>query len=202
MKPGHVYGEHAMGDGTAVTLRAPRKSDLDQFLKFANAIVRERRTNRELGITSLDRRVKRADEKKFLDRVMTGVRTGNVVSVCAFDDGRVVGSCDVTRRKSRDERHSGVLGIVILDGYRGKGLGQAMVSVALEEARRLGVWLVELAVFVTNARARHVYEKHGFKTVGFVPYKILRDGRFTGEVNMYVDLRRRGASAATRVPHS
>jgi RimJ/RimL family protein N-acetyltransferase len=80
--------------------------------------------------------------------------------------------------------------MVILDGYRGTGIGQMMVRTALEEALRCGVWLVELDVFAINKAAIHVYEKLGFKRVGVVPAKMLRNGRLLDEIHMYVDLRK------------
>ena len=196
MRPGRIYTTFTARDGTRVVLRALQSTDLDGLLKFANAIVKERRTNPELGITSLDRRLRRSDEKKFLDGILLGIKKNEVVSVAAFVGGRVVGHCDVSRRKSTDERHAGLFGIVILDGYRGTGIGQMMVKTALGEAFRSGVWLVELQVFAINEVAIHVYEKLGFRRVGVVPGKMLRNGRLLDEIRMYVDLRQRVASKA------
>ncbi len=190
MRPGQVHAAFTVSDGTQVTLRALQSTDLNGLLKFANTIVNERRTNPELGITSLDRRLKRLDERKFLDGILLGIKKNEVVSVAAIVGGRIVGHCDVSRRRSSDERHTGLLGIVILDGYRGKGIGQMMVKTALDEARRSGVWLVELQVFAINEVAIHVYEKLGFRRVGVVPGKMLRNGRLLDEIRMYTDLRR------------
>jgi RimJ/RimL family protein N-acetyltransferase len=189
MKPGKKYVTFTANDGTQVLLRALQSTDLDELLKFANAIVRERRTNLELGITSLDKKVGRSDEKKFLDRILLGTKKKEVVSIAAIVGGKIVGHCDVSRRKATDERHTGLFGIVILGGYREIGIGQMMVKTALEEALRSGVWLVELQVFAINKVAIHVYEKLGFKRVGVVPGKMLRNGRFLDEVYMYADLR-------------
>lgn len=194
MKPGRAYVTFTANDGTQVVLRALRRSDLDELLKFANAIVKERRTNPELGITSLDKRLSKSDEKKFLDRILLGMKKNEVVSVAAFVGGKIVGHCDVSRRQPRDERHTGLFGIVILAECRGIGIGQVMAKTALEKALRRGIWLVELQVFAINQVAIHVYEKLGFKRVGVVPGKMLRNGRFLDEIRMYVDLRHRVAS--------
>jgi len=193
MKPGRVYATFTAKDGTQVVLRALKSTDLDDLLEFANAIVEERRTNPELGITSLDRRLRRSDEKRFLDGILLGMKKNEVVSVAAFVGGKVVGHCDVIRRKPTDERHTELFGIVILDRYRGAGIGQMMVKTALEEALCNGVWLVELQVFAINEVAIHIYEKLGFGRVGVVPGKMLRNGRFLDEIHMYVNLRQRVA---------
>jgi putative acetyltransferase len=202
MKAGRVYATFTARDGRRVVLRALRRTDLDGLLKFANAIVKERRTNLELGIVSLDKRVTRSDEKKFLERILLGVRRKEVVSVAAFVGERVVGNCDISRRRLTDVRHTGLFGIVILDGYRGIGIGQMMIKTALEEALRGGVWLVELEVFAINEAAIHVYEKLGFKRAGVVPGKMLRNGRLLDEIHMYVDLRKRAAPGMDARPRA
>ncbi len=189
MKPGDVLAESESRDGRHVALRALADKDLDELVRFANTLVKERKTNRDLGIISLDRRVTRAGEEEFLRKVVEGVTRREAVSVAAFVGGRLVGNCEVTRRRPYDIRHTGLLGIAILDGYRGVGLGEMMVRKALQEARRIGVWLVELQVFANNSAAIHLYEKTGFQRVGVVPNKMRRRGRLMDEVRMYADLR-------------
>ena len=102
MKPELIYSTFTARDGRRVALRALRRTDLDGLLKFANAIVKERRTNLELGIVSLDKRVTRPDERKFLERILLGVRRKEVVSVAAFAGEKVVGNCDISRRRLTD----------------------------------------------------------------------------------------------------
>lgn len=58
----------------------------------------------------------------------------------------------------------------------------------MDQATQLGIWLVELEIFATNAAAKHLYEKLGFKTVGIIPKKVIRDGRFTDIIRMYIHL--------------
>ncbi len=188
MKKGGIYLVFKTDDGRTITLRPLRRGDLDALVPFANSFVRERKRNRELGITSMERRMTRTDEKKFLDKTLQDEAKRRRVSVAAFDGDRLVGHCDVVGKTSRDERHTGLLGIVVVEGYRGVGLGEKMVRTALGQAPKLGIWAIELEVFATNAPAKHLYEKLGFKTVGIIPKKVLRDGRFTDIVLMYIHL--------------
>lgn len=109
--------------------------------------------------------------------------------MAAFSEKKLVGNCDIFRRKMKDVHHTGVLGIVILEGYRGVGLGEAMMLTALAQATKVGIWLVELQVFANNKQARALYEKLGFRMVGLVPNKIVRRGKSIDEVVMYADLR-------------
>jgi RimJ/RimL family protein N-acetyltransferase len=128
------------------------------------------------------------DERRFLNRTLKGLAEGNVVSVAAFDRDRMVGNCDIFRRTPQDVRHTGVLGIVIVEEYRGVGLGEAMIKAALSQASEIGAWAIELEVFATNAPAKHLYEKVGFTTAGVVPKKMQRDGKFIDSVQMYLHL--------------
>jgi len=181
----HVF---KTSDGRSITLRPLRRGDLDGLLSFVNGLVKEKKKNRELGVVSFDRTMTMAKEKTFLDKTLTNLGKRRGVSVAAFDCGRLVGHCDIAGRTSSDEGHTGVLGIVLADGYRGVGLGEEMVRIALAQASKLGIWAIELEVFATNAPARHIYEKLGFKTFGTIPKKVIRDGKFIDVVGMYAHL--------------
>jgi ribosomal protein S18 acetylase RimI-like enzyme len=165
--------------------------DLRAATRFANTLSREKESNADLGIISLDRRVTERDERKFVNRIIAGRRTGDEISLAAFDGGRMVGHCHVSRRKQRDVRHTGVYGISILDGYRGVGIGTRLTEEVLREALGMGVWLVELEVMGTNKGGLRLYEKMGFQKAGVIPNKVLRKGRPIDIVVMYVDLRNR-----------
>ena len=188
LKQEGIYSIFKTDDGRSIILRPLRRSDLDALVPFANSLVREKKKNRELGIISFERRMTRADEKVFLDKTLLNVAKGRGVSVAAFHGNRLIGHCDIDGRSSRDERHTGLLGIVVAEGYRGVGLGEEMVRTALGQASKLGIWVIELEVFASNEAARRVYEKLGFEAFGRIPKKILRDGRFIDIVGMYVQL--------------
>jgi ribosomal protein S18 acetylase RimI-like enzyme len=82
----------------------------------------------------------------------------------ALDGERVVGWCDVRRADAEIAQHCGILGIGIIDGYRGRGIGERLVSQTVEAIRvsDLGITRVELTVWGSNARAMGLYEKLGF----------------------------------------
>ena len=191
MKKPQGPSEYLTKDGRAVVIRRLRRGDLDALVRFANAISKEKAADQEFGIVSLDGRVTREEERRFLNRILGSTKKGEVSSRVAVSGGEVVGHADVWRRKPRDVRHTGVFGIVIRDGYRGVGIGGALMKEVLADAKRMGVWLVELDVFATNTRAMRLYEKMGFVRVGTVPDKIVRGRRRFDEVVMYADLRNR-----------
>ncbi len=126
-------------DGREVTLRPLRVRDLDAVLKYANTPVREKKVNRSLGVASFDRRLTKRFEREFLRSITGGARKREVVDLAAFCGGRMVGICVVRGRQPRDVRHTGTLGVTVIDGYRGVGVGERLVTESLERARRLGI---------------------------------------------------------------
>ena len=62
-----------------------------------------------------------------------------------------------------------VLGIAVADAYQEVGLGQAIMRHLKAVARQLGKRRIILTVDGDNARARHVYEKQGFRQTRLIP---------------------------------
>jgi RimJ/RimL family protein N-acetyltransferase len=80
----------------------------------------------------------------------------------AEDGGRIVGWCDVCRDSVPTFAHEGTLGMGVLEDYRGGGLGERLLRVALDAAGGAGFERVALTVFASNARAAALYRKAGF----------------------------------------
>lgn len=60
--------------------------------------------------------------------------------------------------------------IYILERVWRQGIGEALLSYCIEEARRLEKDSIWLGVWQMNARARPFYEKHGFVKVGTLEF--------------------------------
>jgi ribosomal-protein-alanine N-acetyltransferase len=63
-----------------------------------------------------------------------------------------------------DEMH--LLNLAVLPVLEGRGHGRFMLDALCEQTRRRGLGLLWLEVRVSNARARALYERYGFRTVG------------------------------------
>lgn len=61
-----------------------------------------------------------------------------------------------------ERRQGHLVGVFLLDGHRGKGVGEAMFAAALEWARGVGVERVRLFVNEGNGRAAAFYRRVGF----------------------------------------
>jgi RimJ/RimL family protein N-acetyltransferase len=79
----------------------------------------------------------------------------------------VVGSEIVGSLHVEAGRHGyGELGMALSREWRGKGVGSALVSAAIEDARRRGLHKLSLSVFAHNEAAIALYRKFGFVEEG------------------------------------
>ena len=60
------------------------------------------------------------------------------------------------------------LGMNVKDGYRGQGVGSALVERALLWAREVGAHKIALQHWPHNTAARALYEKYGFEQEGYL----------------------------------
>jgi RimJ/RimL family protein N-acetyltransferase len=58
------------------------------------------------------------------------------------------------------------IGMLVADGYRGQGIGSALLETAVAWAREHGCHKLALQMWPHNARARGLYEKFGFVEEG------------------------------------
>lgn len=110
--------------------------------------------------------------------------------------GRVAGWAVITLASSRDcYRGVGESSIYVGDGFRGRGVGRAMIRRQVGEADRAGLWTLQTAIFPENAASVVLHLGAGFRTVG-VRERIARlDGRWRDTVL----LERRAATGADGV---
>jgi ribosomal protein S18 acetylase RimI-like enzyme len=91
--------------------------------------------------------------------------TENAVVLVAEDEGEIVGMAyGEVRIPSRfsDERALELSGVGVRTGYRGRGVGRALVQEAARFAGELGVEWVELKTFAPNQGAMAFWEGLGF----------------------------------------
>jgi RimJ/RimL family protein N-acetyltransferase len=102
----------------------------------------------------------------------------------AVEGATVVGWCDVVPVPRPIFAHVGVLGMGLLPDHRGRGLGTALMTAALEASRACGLERVELAVFAGNERAQRLYRKIGFVVEGVQSRRAKIDGHYRDEILM------------------
>jgi GNAT superfamily N-acetyltransferase len=101
--------------------------------------------------------------------------------IVAEVDGVVVGQLDAIggRRRPpgsmRVPRTSASIGIAVLDEWRGRGIGTALMAAAEDWARGRGLTVLELDVATPNEGGRRLYERLGYVRVAETMVKPLRD---------------------------
>ena len=170
LSPGTNLHNFTAKDGTKIVLRTPKWNDLDEMIDFSNGLVEEEamvarntKVTREQGINWL------AENLKKLER-------GQHIYFIADFDGKMVGNCEITPMFGRMS-HVGVLAIAVKDGYRGIGIGFALMKEAEKQAIHRGLKIVKLEVFESNEPAIALYEKLGYNVTGRVNEAVLfREG--------------------------
>jgi GNAT superfamily N-acetyltransferase len=112
--------------------------------------------------------------------------------VFLVDDGAgwIVGHADLTGGSLESELHRCRLGIGLREGHRRRGVGEALLSTAIEWARDAGLAWMDLGVFEPNPPAQALYRKLGFVEVGRTPDRFRIDGTSITDVLMALDLGR------------
>ena len=139
-----------------ISIRQILLEDIDGFHACLDSIARERKY---LGFTiapSLEET--RTSLIKDMER--------DVIRLIALDGSKVVGWCQIKPGSWEGYTHMGWLQMGVHKDYRGQGIGIALLSQALEEARIRGLERVELDVYASNLTAIHLYEKYKFEVEG------------------------------------
>jgi ribosomal protein S18 acetylase RimI-like enzyme len=139
----------------AVTVRRAREDDLDPLVELLVAVAAEGRwIATELPV---DRERRRRGMAAALDQERT-------LLLVAEAGGQLVGQLwiEVAAYGVAD------LGMLVADGWRGRGVGSALLAAALDWARQAGAHKVALQVWPHNQAAIALYQKFGFQREGLL----------------------------------
>jgi L-amino acid N-acyltransferase YncA len=175
MKSGKIVRSFFAKDGRKVVLRTPKWEDLDDFLELINSLVEER-----ADILRTER-VSREEEIDFLSKVLSRLEKDEMFYLVAEVDGKVVAVSEISKRGGY-EKHVGVIGIAIRNGFRDLGIGTEIMKTLVEQAQKMGLKVLTLSAFATNKPAIHVYEKVGFVQTGTIPKKHFKEGKYIDEI--------------------
>ena len=99
-------------------------------------------------------------------------------------DGALLGSAGVDGEAREKQRHKGTLfGMFTAPEARGRGIGGALLTACIEEAKRCGLERLILTVTAGN-EAERLYAAHGFERFGVEPQAIRVDGVYYDKVHM------------------
>ena len=85
----------------------------------------------------------------------------------ALIDGKIVGWAALSNVSGRCV-YSGVaeVSIYIDSDFRGKGIGDRLMSELISESESNGIWTLQAGIFPENAGSLRLHEKHGFRLLG------------------------------------
>jgi len=140
----------------AFTLRPAAAGDADGLVELFVAVVDE---GRWLGTEPPVDRV--AQRSRFLEPI---VAPDGRASLVAVGGGRVIGHVNVHMEPYKVAG----LGMMVDAGWRGQGVGGALVDAAVARARELGAHKVALQLWPHNHAAHRLYRGHGFVDEGLL----------------------------------
>lgn len=121
-------------------------------------------------------------EEEWINRLR---EAPNALTITCYIDGEVAGNCEINFKSGIKLSHRASIGISITKKYWNLGIGTAMFEEMMALARQKGTEIVELEFIEGNERAKHLYEKFGFRIVAEKPNAFkLKDGTYLKEFFM------------------
>lgn len=174
-------------DGREAVLRSPREEDIESTLEYLVTSAGE--TEYILRYPEECGKYTPEGEKKLFEQKNA---SPNEAMIMCIVDGKVVGNCEISFFKGIKTRHRASIGIALISDYWNQGIGTKMFEEMIRLAEnRENILQVELEFVEGNARARHLYEKMGFRITGVRPNAIrLKDGTLLNEYTMIREIKR------------
>jgi RimJ/RimL family protein N-acetyltransferase len=166
-----------------VVIRPAVPRDAASFLELYRSVAAEGTFIRTENVSGGARRVRRRFRRSWTDRQ---------ADLVAIAGDRVVGSLGIGRDDHPVTRHVATLGMFVADGWRGLGIGTALLREAVRWARAVGVEKLELTVYPGNTGARALYERFGFVREGTLVRHSKKSYGYEDEVLMGLWLGRSG----------
>jgi RimJ/RimL family protein N-acetyltransferase len=107
-------------------------------------------------------------------------RVANSVVLGAYVGGRLVGVLGMSVDPRAKVRHKAqVFGMYVAPEHAGRGIGKTLVGECIARARSMaGFEQLQLTVTDSNARAKALYERAGFRSFGVEPNAVKVAGRY------------------------
>lgn len=174
-------------DGREALLRSPKEEDVESTLAYL--VVSAGETDFILRYPEECGKYTPEGEKKLFEQKN---ESSNEAMIMCVVDGKVVGNCEISFFKGMKTKHRASIGIALISEFWNQGIGTKMFEEMIRLAEnREDVLQIELEFVEGNARARHLYEKMGFRIMGVRPNAIrLKDGTLLNEYTMIREIKR------------
>ncbi len=167
-------------NGKEIIFRYPKMSDVNGLMKYINGLIDEK------AYIGAQKKLSRKEETAYVKNQLKGMRKGELIDIVVECDGKIIGNSNIWKSRIDAAKHVSELGIGLSKGWREMGIGTRLLKALMCMAKKeLGAKIIRLSVYGDNARARHTYEKVGFRRVGCIPKGARRQsGRYYDEIIM------------------
>lgn len=176
-----IYKRFKLADSRTVTFEELEEKDLAEVVKVLNSVIRE-----DVYLLFNEEITDMEEERRwYYDRMKAGM-----TYLVARVNRKVVGGASIEPKRAK-QSHIVVYGVFIKNEYRSLGIGTELTKAMIKIAKKRGFEIMELIVYASNPRAKHVYEKCGFREIGMMKKGVkMRDGTYTDEIFMTLNLKR------------
>ncbi len=180
-KPGEVIEEFEVkgknGKRHNVVFRYPKMADVDDVLKYINALVDEK------AYIGKQKNVTRKEETTFLKKIINEMEDGKSIHVCVVIGGKVVGLGRVGRKPMDANRHVGTIGIGLAKEYRGLKVGKMLMEELLRQGKHvMALRIAESSYYDGNKASENLHKSAGFRKVGRIPDGCNYYGKYKDEI--------------------
>lgn len=161
-----------------LVIRQIQAQDTPAFHACLDAVAQERRYLAQLQAPPPQR------VQEFVAQSVAQDAAQFVALVGPPESPQLVGWCDVFPHWAQAVAHVGTLGMGVQAGFRGQGIGRALMGQTLAHALAKGIYRVTLEARADNLRAIHLYEQMGFRHEARTRCAMRFDGVFHDGVQM------------------
>jgi RimJ/RimL family protein N-acetyltransferase len=162
-----------------ITLRLMRPEDRDMLMGFAKSLPEDDLLFLAVDITRLE----------ALDQWIHNIKTGQIKTVLAEVNGRLIGHGTLNHNALQWTRHLGEIVLLISPDFRGVGLGHLLANELFAIARELGLQKIVARMAAEQRGALQVFERLGFRAEALLgDYVIDREGRTHDLIVMSYDV--------------
>ena len=129
----------------------------------------------EVRVATFETELRSADDQLAWLRSIAG----RYPAVVAEIDGQIIGWAGAGPYREREcYRGIGEFSMYVRRNWRGRGVGDLLVSALIREAEQLRLWKLVSRIFPFNEASRALCRKHGFREVGVYEKHARLDGRW------------------------
>jgi L-amino acid N-acyltransferase YncA len=151
-----------------IHIRIPSVDDSAAIAEIYNQGIEDRVATFETELRSAD------DQLAWLRSI-----AGRYPAVVAEIDGQIIGWAGAVPYREREcYRGIGEFSMYVRRNWRGRGVGDLLVSALIREAEQLRLWKLVSRIFPFNEASRALCRKHGFREVGVYEKHARLDGRW------------------------